>query len=678
MSEPSSGQFYSNTQAFADEIVQYEAGNGIRFDVIPERGITKISTTYGGGAFAQIGQNLNDLDDPTATPFPYKHGVEDTTATFAYASGVLTVTYVSDWTWWYQGESSIVYDNLTVSLGSDRTLYFVYLDSAGTLTATTTPWEQDSITQVFIAIVYRLSSSVAAIGDERHSEMLSREVHRWAHETIGTRYNSELGGLVGTFGNTTFTITAGEIFDEDLVHAIAQQTTCRRWYRYTGGAAMTFADAQTVLYSLNGTNIQYDNAGTLTDASNQYYVNHYVYATNDQDVPIYSVIGQGQHATLAAARAETTPGFANISDVEWKLLYRVTYRNTGSPPTYVETADYRTASGVSIAFQPTDHGSLTGLGDDDHTQYVLHSLSTAANDFLVGSGSNTFIKKTLAETGAILEAELDHGNIQGLADDDHTQYSLRSILTTLGDIIYAGVAAAWTRLAGNTTATKKFLTQTGDGANSAAPAWNTIIAGDIPDLSATYAVAAKGVTNGDSHDHAGGDGAQIDHGGLNGLGDDDHTQYVKDSEFTADGDFLVGTGSGTFAAESGATARTSLDVWRFIDRGDPSAFDFTLSGTPLTTDGTWRDLDLSSIVPAGAKLVLFIVYILDDAANSAFGIRKNGNSNAFNSGFCRTQVANIPNYIDMLVPCDTNRVVEYFATSLTWSDIGITVKGWWV
>lgn len=46
-------------------------------------------------------------------------------------------------------------------------------------------------------------------------------------------------------------------------------------------------------------------------------------------------------------------------------------------------------------------------------------------------------------------------------------------------------------------------------------------AGDV-----RYAPIAKGVTNGDSHDHAGGDGAQIDHGGLAGLGDNDHPQYA--------------------------------------------------------------------------------------------------------------------------------------------------------
>src|SRR5205807_10441594 len=60
----------------------------------------------------------------------------------------------------------------------------------------------------------------------------------------------------------------------------------------------------------------------------------------------------------------------------------------------------------------------------------------------------------------------------------------------LGDLIYGSAANTLSKLAGNTTATKKFLTQTGDGANSAAPAWNTIVAADVPnaagDVSAAY------------------------------------------------------------------------------------------------------------------------------------------------------------------------------------------------
>ena len=55
-------------------------------------------------------------------------------------------------------------------------------------------------------------------------------------------------------------------------------------------------------------------------------------------------------------------------------------------------------------------------------------------------------------------------------------------------------------------------------------------------------------------------GGVTDHGALTGLGDDDHSQYVKDSEFTADSEILVGTGAGTFQKESGATLRTSIGV----------------------------------------------------------------------------------------------------------------------
>jgi len=48
---------------------------------------------------------------------------------------------------------------------------------------------------------------------------------------------------------------------------------------------------------------------------------------------------------------------------------------------------------------------------------------------------------------------------------------LTNPMTTLGDSIYGAASGTATRLAGNTTALRKVLTQTGDGANSAAPDW---------------------------------------------------------------------------------------------------------------------------------------------------------------------------------------------------------------
>jgi hypothetical protein len=57
-----------------------------------------------------------------------------------------------------------------------------------------------------------------------------------------------------------------------------------------------------------------------------------------------------------------------------------------------------------------------------------------------------------------------------------------------------------------------------------AGAGGTLAVGWIPDLSATYATAAKGVTNGDSHDHNGGDGYQINHTTLSNIGTNTHAQ----------------------------------------------------------------------------------------------------------------------------------------------------------
>jgi hypothetical protein len=78
--------------------------------------------------------------------------------------------------------------------------------------------------------------------------------------------------------------------------------------------------------------------------------------------------------------------------------------------------------------------------------------------------------------------------------------------------------------------------------------------------SGDYAVAGKGVTNGDSHDHAGGDGGQVDHGGLAGLGDDDHTIYVKHSLATAISDFLVASGAGAWVKKTLAEVKTILGL----------------------------------------------------------------------------------------------------------------------
>jgi hypothetical protein len=61
-----------------------------------------------------------------------------------------------------------------------------------------------------------------------------------------------------------------------------------------------------------------------------------------------------------------------------------------------------------------------------------------------------------------------------------TLTALTNPMTTLGDIIYEDATPEPARLAGNTTTTRKFLSQTGNGTISAAPAWNALSTSDLP------------------------------------------------------------------------------------------------------------------------------------------------------------------------------------------------------
>ena len=72
------------------------------------------------------------------------------------------------------------------------------------------------------------------------------------------------------------------------------------------------------------------------------------------------------------------------------------------------------------------------------------------------------------------------GSHVGDRDYNDGRYIQQASLTAVGGILYGGTGGAVTELAGNTETTKKFLTQVGDGTNSAAPGWGVLVADDLP------------------------------------------------------------------------------------------------------------------------------------------------------------------------------------------------------
>lgn len=106
-----------------------------------------------------------------------------------------------------------------------------------------------------------------------------------------------------------------------------------------------------------------------------------------------------------------------------------------------------TISGTEPNEADLDHGGLSGLGDDDHPQYLndtrgdakyVHQALTGFDGITVASGSNTIsftsFRTEFTNASGTLQTDIDgklenvsgedHGTLSGLTDDDHSQYVL--------------------------------------------------------------------------------------------------------------------------------------------------------------------------------------------------------------------------------------------------------------
>lgn len=113
----------------------------------------------------------------------------------------------------------------------------------------------------------------------------------------------------------------------------------------------------------------------------------------------------------------------------------------------------------------------------------------------------------------------------------------------------------------------------------------------------------------------------------------------------------------------------------FVDRGDPSAADWTEADLSLSTSA-WADLDLSSVVPSGATLVALRVLVATTASAAGLQFREKGNSNDYNVDQVDV-VLNQQNFGTVFVVPSSARVVQYRAVASTTLTAQITVGGWW-
>jgi hypothetical protein len=333
----------------------------------------------------------------------------DSTITAADSGGwKVTIAPVgASFTLWSGGVKRTYTTAQVIAVPTDLTLYYIYFDSDGVIQTGTDIWDFES-ENAPAAIFYR-DGTAYALTDERHHYARNRIQHGLDHNTIGARYKS---GLTGSFLNDSFSVTQGVIYDEDIrFDTGGTKTACTIWHRATTLDKMRFTRNNVTIYPTVGGQLAWDNAGTLAAlGANQYGV-YWVYASNDPSEPIYSVASQATYANLNSARNAASPTIY-LSTAEWKLLYRVIYRNT-SPITYIEAADFRTVqTGTPITATTQDHSALINrdaLNSHPATAitFTIEEL-TGADTIVAADSGKHFYSTAASDYNLTLDSGLTH------------------------------------------------------------------------------------------------------------------------------------------------------------------------------------------------------------------------------------------------------------------------------
>ena len=353
--------------------------------------------------------NLSEImSEPTGFP-------DRNSSVFSFVAGTRTFTIqpqapATEFYYFQKGRIFKVNAAKNVVIPDVEGVHYIYFDGVNLLS--TQSFTDDLLkTYTFVATIYWDATNDVAIllSEERHSLTMDGMTHQYLHNTVGMRWSNGLGLTYSTGDGSSNThaqvlLADGLLYDEDIsieptnaavpaaffeqvLDPIAQLPILYRsgangdWRKYA---------ADNFISQLGSARIQWNNpAGpwTTPDATaNGNFVAMWIFATNDVNHPIVSVMGQREDTTLNDAMANNlyeSLSFGNLPSLEMKVLYRViletsaAFANTAKSRV-VDVRDLRKAVDVSLgAYTPSAHNLLSARNAPSaHTAAAVDAVTT--------------------------------------------------------------------------------------------------------------------------------------------------------------------------------------------------------------------------------------------------------------------------------------------------------------
>ncbi len=372
----------------------------------------------------------------------------------------------------------------TVVIGTGTALNFLHFSTTAPYQLQTKTTFFDFVDDVPIGYIHWNSSinQSTFFGEERHGIRMDTSTHKWIHNTFGMQYINGLSisysGLQlngSSNSHAQINLSDGVLYQEDIIINVTNDNG--------SNSATEFVQplnpiAYTPVYYHSGTTgqwvrdsgipfpLKYNGTGPLYNlyspgpppnwtipnvADNKYFA-MWLVATNDINDPILAIMGQREDSSLGSAENNNIWSDINLTNIpvfEFKPLYRLIFQAdnayTNTPKATLQSVlDLRLSVITNVeGVTQNDHGSLFGLGDDDHNQYIhintartitaIHTFTNGLNaSGLISAASGNFSSLTVNGTGV------------SVSGHTHTASSITDFNEAVDDRIGSGLFVAGT------------------------------------------------------------------------------------------------------------------------------------------------------------------------------------------------------------------------------------------